>query len=1515
MRAVTMFMLIVLVAFCVWGDATRNMTYQGKLTDVDSIGYNDTFDIAFDFYNAETGGSLLDSYTALDVVVERGLFAAEIPLTLEPGEPFGAMWLEISIDGAPLADRQHITAEILSFGAIYADTAAFMIADDVAYDNAVSGLTATDVQNAIDELAATGGSSLQNAYDLGNAITGDLPVIITENPGQGRAMHVLAGNNGVSSNNDAALYVRNDSTGPAIYSAGNLVMRVDDFIGTNGNVQILLDMNNNTDDDFQIFSGDTTLLFNVNEDGFIEGNSYIANDSIQLGGTWRSTWPAGGSGLWTDHATNPYIYADNQNYAQLYDTGEDIGYYFDNDGLTTTDGISWDYNDVKAGFYAKTSGAYKYEAGLYGYSMGLVDTTFGMVGAWSSAVWGGLGGYMDGQSYAAWLNGRVRITGVLEDSDGDAGTAGQVLSSTTTGTDWITGGTGGVGGSGTDNYIPRWNGTSDLENSNIYQSSGGNIGIGTSAPVDELHIIRSSAEPVYLRFTNTSTGHTLSDGFKIGINGSGSAFIYQLKALDIIFGTDNTNRVVIKDDGDVGIGTTSPSELFHVDGNTRIEGGLHDGSGFGGSGDVLTADGAGNFSWQPAGAGSGLWTDHATNPYIYADNQNYAQLYDMGEDIGYFFNNDGLTSGDGTGWNYINVKAGFYGLTSGMYKYEAALYGFSTGLVDTTFGVVGSWSSSVWAGLGGYMGSQSYAAWLNGRVRITEELEDSDGDAGTAGQVLSSTGSGTDWITSGAGSDNDWNRISATRIAPSNPDDTVFIGTLIPDGRLNVEANTGTAIAADMGNTSARIASYSSNVLYGVDASVVGVDTTAHVFDAYAQSQGSTINRSIIGVSATANSDNAFGNLIAVDADAYAVNGNRSIAVSAIIHDAGWTSFPVGQADDIALFANSDNQPNSYAGYFMGPVRIEDTLALDGDAHIDGQVYIGDVPDAITPDSMLVIENGLVRKNAAPSLLDSSDFIWNQTATTQSAGFKITGNSYIGYDYDPLAECVLIVCADTLDEFGIFSSNLVSKFQGTSWDYAEAGAAIYASQESDSGYSAGLLAQNWRDDEDNTAALVATDLDADSYTGLAYTDDSADFFNLYYINDETNDRWGYLGGNICGAYFSHDNADGATDDNYAHFAAAGSNGAYIYQSYSIATNTYGLYVSADNDSDGYADGSASIYAYRSGQGIGSNYGKNEGRYAVKGYTLWGSEYCFGLGGYRYDDTEIRTGGVIGGSSHDTTPDAWGSLGYRNSSSTHCGVYGSNAYATGAGLLRVTDGGIGEIHANVAVAGAGDLFGSWFRGEIYGTAIKGDRFALYSDGDEYTTGIRAVLVDDDREDKAIGYEVISPDISVQTAGMGQLIDGKAEIAFPKSFHRLIENGSTPIVTVSPFGQPCNIYVAEIDENGFTIKTDALSSDVRFSWIAIGIRRGSAEHNVPAEIIPVAFDNHLDKFMFNDSRKDANAEPIWWDGSSLRYEPIPEESQEVKNQQKLNDPAYLEDQRMQKEHEEMNRRMRESAGTSG
>ncbi|MDQ7779031.1 MAG: hypothetical protein RDV41_04905, partial [Planctomycetota bacterium] len=54
--------------------------------------------------------------------------------------------------------------------------------------------------------------------------------------------------------------------------------------------------------------------------------------------------------------------------------------------------------------------------------------------------------------------------------------------------------------------------------------------------------------------------------------------------------------------------------------------------------------------------------------------------------------------------------------------------------------------------LGYWDGAAAWAGYFSGNVRVTGAFYDSSGDVGGAGQVLSSTGAGTDWVAAGAGS-------------------------------------------------------------------------------------------------------------------------------------------------------------------------------------------------------------------------------------------------------------------------------------------------------------------------------------------------------------------------------------------------------------------------------------------------------------------------------------------------------------------------------------------------------------------------------------------------------------------------------------------------------------------------------------------------------------------------------------------------------------------------------------------
>jgi len=91
-------------------------------------------------------------------------------------------------------------------------------------------------------------------------------------------------------------------------------------------------------------------------------------------------------------------------------------------------------------------------------------------------------------SQALHVSGSLRVTGAYYDSSNSAGSSGQVLSSTGSGTDWVSlSEISGVDGTGTANYVAKWSDADTIANSQIVDN-GTNVGINNATPKTKLDV-------------------------------------------------------------------------------------------------------------------------------------------------------------------------------------------------------------------------------------------------------------------------------------------------------------------------------------------------------------------------------------------------------------------------------------------------------------------------------------------------------------------------------------------------------------------------------------------------------------------------------------------------------------------------------------------------------------------------------------------------------------------------------------------------------------------------------------------------------------------------------------------------------------------------------------------------------------------------------------------------------------------------------------------------------------------
>jgi hypothetical protein len=120
-----------------------------------------------------------------------------------------------------------------------------------------------------------------------------------------------------------------------------------------------------------------------------------------------------------------------------------------------------------------------------------------------------------------------------------------------------------ISGSGTTNQIAKFTGSGTVGNSSIFDN-GTNVGIGTNNPETKLQVSNTSGLSEI-----RNTGGTSS--FKI-ITGSGFTSFGSITNDPLVIVTNDVEKIRVLNSGNLGIGTSSPTEKLDVAGNGKFSG-------------------------------------------------------------------------------------------------------------------------------------------------------------------------------------------------------------------------------------------------------------------------------------------------------------------------------------------------------------------------------------------------------------------------------------------------------------------------------------------------------------------------------------------------------------------------------------------------------------------------------------------------------------------------------------------------------------------------------------------------------------------------------------------------------------------------------------------------------------------------------------------------------------------------------------------------------------------------------
>lgn len=190
---------------------------------------------------------------------------------------------------------------------------------------------------------------------------------------------------------------------------------------------------------------------------------------------------------------------------------------------TSTEGIGVrGYAGATSGTPTGVSGGVRFAGGIGVKGANTASSGSGIAVYGEATSSTGYGGYFVGRGYFSGslglgitsptapldVAGTAKMTGFQLTTSPQAG---YVLTSDAGGVGtWQAAAGGGIGGSGSPYYLPRFTGSTTLGNSIIYETTGANIGIGTTTPLSKLHVMGTVRMQGFLLNAGPQAGYVLT---------------------------------------------------------------------------------------------------------------------------------------------------------------------------------------------------------------------------------------------------------------------------------------------------------------------------------------------------------------------------------------------------------------------------------------------------------------------------------------------------------------------------------------------------------------------------------------------------------------------------------------------------------------------------------------------------------------------------------------------------------------------------------------------------------------------------------------------------------------------------------------------------------------------------------------------------------------------------------------------------------------------------------------------